>query len=462
MKKNRTEIFETMPVPKAVMAMAIPTIISQLISLVYNLADTFFVGQTNDPDQVAAVSLCFPAFMSLCIVSNLFGIGGGSLMSRSLGEKDLDKAKRTSAFSFYMSIGVVLIYSLTIAIFKKQFLYLLGADEFTYRYAVDYIDYVLILGGIPSMLNMLLAHLIRSEGGAKYASIGMSIGGVLNILLDPIFIMPWGLDMQTKGAAIATLISNVVATMFLLIYIYRNRATTVVSLDPRNISFRQNIPRSVFVIGFPASIQTALSTVSNTVLNNLASAYSASAMAALGIVKKIDMLPMNVTGGLSQGVMPLLGYNYASKNHDRMHKVSKYSRTLAVIFSLSCIALFELIPGPIVSLFIKDPQTIAYATDFLRIMPLATPFMAMSFMITSMFLATDQGAKAMTLAIFRKGLIDVPLMYLMNSLLPLYGLLWVQPMVDVMSVGLAFALYASFKKQLKQQLAGSSEVSLDH
>lgn len=447
--ETKTEIFRNASIGKAVASLAIPTVISQLITMIYNLADTFFVGMMGDPNKVAAVSLVFPAFIMLNAISNLFGVGGSSVISRFLGAQKPEKAKQASAFCIYASIFVTALLSLMVLVFKAPVLRLLGANKDTEGFASDYIMWVLVIGGIPTVLGMMFGNLVRSEGGAKQASIGMSIGGILNMILDPIFILPLG--MGVKGAAVATMISNCVTVIYFLKYLYSVRGRTIISINPRAIIVERQLVLSVASVGLPASLQAFLSMLSNTVLNNLASAYSSTALAAVGIVKKIDMIPMNVTTGISQGVLPFIGYNYAAKRFDRVRKINRFTRVLAVGFSLLCIVTFELLAEKIVGLFISDAETIRLGASFLRILCLTTPMMAISYLITTMFQAMGQGRRALAISVFRKATIDVPLMFLMNRLVPLYGLLWVQPIVDTLSIGLSYALYRNFARQLKEQ-----------
>lgn len=417
--------------------------------MVYNLADTFFVGQTGDPNQVAAVTLAFPAFWTLSALASLLGVGGSSLISRSLGAQKPARARQTSVFCVFSAIAVTLFYSLLVLIIRRPFLALLGAGPNTEAFTNDYLFWVLVIGGVPTVLGMVFGHLVRAEGGAKQASIGMSLGGILNIVLDPIFILTMG--MGIKGAAIATMISNVATVCYFLVYLHRTRGKTIISVNPGNFKPERELAAAVISVGLPAALQTCLSVVSNTTLNKLASAYGETAIAAVGIVKKIDMLPMNVTLGLSQGVLPLIGYNYAAKNYRRMKKTSSFTRIVAVSFSLFCVLIFELFANQIVDFFIRDTETVRLGADFLRILCLTTPMMAISFLIITMFQAVGKGKHALVLSIFRKGSIDIPLMILMDRLIPLYGLLCVQPMVDTLSVVLAFTLYRGFSKGLAAQ-----------
>lgn len=442
---GRIEVFRNVSVPSAVANLAIPTVISQLVTMIYNVTDTFFVGQLGDPRKVAAVSLVMPAYTMLTAIANLFGVGGSSVISRFLGSEQSERAKRTSSFCLMAAIIVAGIFSILAFVFQRPLLVLLGADENTYEFASNYINWVLVIGGIPTVLGMLFGHLVRSEGSAKQASIGMSLGGILNVILDPIFIITLGLGV--KGAAIATMISNCATVCYFLVYLYHKKGRTVISFNYHRMDHEQHIAGKVISVGLPASLQNILSLTSNTVLNNLAAGYGPTALAAVGIVKKIDMLPMNVTMGISQGVLPFLGYNYGAKRYDRVKDANRFMRIVAVSFSLVCIFVFEVFAESIVGFFINDVETIKLGATFLRILCLMTPMMAISYLITTMFQATGQGKRALTISIFRKTTIDVPLMFLLNKLIPLYGLMMVQPIVDTMSVGLAFALYRDFSKK---------------
>ena len=451
---SRKELFESAPIPKSVKALVIPTIISQLITMIYNLTDTLFVGMLNDPAQSAAITMAFPLSLAVTAIANLFGIGGSSLISRSLGRGETDTARKTSVFSIYSAFALAVLYSLFTLVFKPRLVTLLGASGTNAVYFTSYIDWVVIMGGVPSIMNVLLAHIVRSEGAAKQASIGMSLGGILNMILDPVFILPFGLGLRVTGAAMATMISNTAAMAYFIIYLIRVRKRSVISISPKQYTLRADIVKGVLTVGLPAALQTFMSVISNSVLNNLAARAGDAALAAVGIVKKIDMLPMSISMGFAQGSIPLIGYNFAAKKYDRMHSANKYTRTLAISFSIICIFVFEVFARPIVGAFIGDPETIAYGVKFLRIMCLATPLMAGCVMIISLFQATGNGGKAMFLSFFRKGVVDVPLMYLLNSVLPVYGLMMVQPIVDAAAMIISFTLYSRFIKKLKRIEAG--------
>ena len=448
MNENK-QLFETMPVGRSLQTMAIPTIISQLITMIYNMADTYFIGRTNNPYMVAAASLSYTLYFILTALSNLFGVGGGSLMSRLLGQKRQDEARKVCSFSFYGTIFISLLYSLSCLIFMTPLLGMMGATSNTLAYSRQYTFWVIVVGGLPSCLSMTMAQLLRSEGYAKSASLGLGGGGILNMILDPVImflIMPSGYEVM--GAAIATMISNCAALCYFFVMFFRLQKNTVLCLSPKMGLPERNSVLSIFAVGLPSSIGSFLSCVSNTVVNKLASGYSDLAVAAMGIVKKLDMLPMNVGMGLCQAMVPLVAYNYASGNYKRMKAFTRAARISGVVFAGICIVVMELFPSQIVSLFIQDPETVRYGADFLRINVLATPLMISNFQMSYTFQAMGKGGESLLLTSCRQGLINIPLLFLMNWIFGLYGVIWTQLLADSLTIVISFTLYRRVIRKL--------------
>jgi Na+-driven multidrug efflux pump len=432
---QKTEIFERMPVPKALATLAIPTIISQLISMIYNLADTYFIGMTNDPAKVAAATAAFVLFFMMNALANLFGVGGGTLISRLLGKGKGEEAKNVSSFSFYGTILVTAVYSSVCLLFPRQIMMAVGADENTYEYVFSYVLWVVIVGGIPTTVSMALAHFLRSEGFAKYASFGLGLGGVLNIILDPIFmffIMPEG--QEVAGAAMATCFSNVISMIFFLLVLYHLRAKTVLSVSPKYIPAGFSYLREILVTGIPSALTAFFASVSNLFLNNFASGYGVEAFAALGIVKKIDMLPLNVGMGLCQGMLPLVAYNYGAGNRERMKKVITACRVAGIAFALFCVLLFEIFSEQIVYFFIEEAKTVALGTNYLRICCLATPLLFCNLLATFALQAMGRGPQSLLLSVCRQGLVNIPMLFLLNYLFGLYGVVSAQLVADSITI----------------------------
>ena len=438
------ELFETVPVPRAVATLAIPTVISQVVTMIYNLADTFFIGQIGNPYMVAAVSLVSPWFNLLTALGNLFGLGGSSLISRMLGIKRTGEIKYVSSFCLWCGAAVTACFSLISYLVRRPLLNFLGASPDTYAYAEDYLLWVVVLGGVPTVISLALGHLLRSEGHARHASAGMMFGGILNVILDPVLI--FGFHMDVAGAAIATACSNAASVVFFAAAYLHLRGHTAVSFQPRYFTFRFTWP--VFSVGLASALATALGNASNMVMVHLASGYGDIPVAAYGIVKRIDQFPLNVSMGLCQGFMPLVGYNYASGNYKRMRAVSYFSWKVALIFSACCVACFAVFASQILYLFIPEAETSALGAAFLRIACLAVPLTAVNFLISYTLQAMGKGMQSAILTSCRQGLLNIPLLIVMDLTVGLYGMIWTQLVVEVIMLPVSLGIYRSTFRHL--------------
>ena len=445
-KTGEKEIFERMPVPKSVFTLAVPTVISQLIVLVYNLADTWFIGRTGDPQQVAAVTVSYPVFMLLSAIANLFGIGGGSLISRLLGSGKEEEAGRTGTFALWASGTAVLFYSAAVGVFGDEMLAVLGSGGQTLAFAEQYLFWTVVAGGLPTVLNLVLANIVRAQGRAKEAGIGMSIGGILNILLDPILI--FGLHMNVAGAALATCLSNTVSMLYLLWIVVKNRESSAVKLTlfPKKVS--AGSIRAILSIGTPAALQIFLASVSNSVMLRLMAGYADCAVSGLGIAQKIEIIPFQIVQGISSGVLPLVAYSFAAGNKKRMKDTVSFSVRLGLLLSAAFFLLIELGAPTLVRFFIADPETIRYGAAFTRLRCIALPFINIEFMLIAVFQGIGSAKQALVLSFFRKGLLDLPLMVLANRLWPMYGLMLVQPFMEFSGSMIALGMYQKTKGSL--------------
>lgn len=453
-KSDKRELFETMPVGKALLTMAVPTIVSQLITMIYNLADTFFIGMSNDPYKVAAASVVGVLFFMLNALANLFGVGGGSLLSRLLGEKRDEEAKRVGVFSFYGSLALAAAYSLVCFLFTEPLARLLGASDNTVGYASSYLFWVVVVGGIPSTVSLTMSHLLRSAGYSKESGAGLAIGGISNIILDPLFmfvLLPAG--NEVTGAAMATLFSNTITVVYFL-YVYgKLQGKTVLSLSPKYIRLEKGLIKQIFAIGLPSALTSLLANVTNIARNNLTSGYGDIEMAAYGIVVKADMLPLNIGMGLCQGMMPLVAYNYAAKNYTRMNSFTKAAQISGMITACFFIAVFQIFAPQIIWIFIRDEATIAYGTNFLRIACLATPFIISNFQKIYCLQAMGKGKESLILGVCRQGLIALPTLFVLNHFIGLYGVVLAQPISDACTFILSTFIYRRVYRKLQQQIA---------
>lgn len=444
---QKIELFETLPIPRAVAKLAIPTIVSSLIMVLYNLADTYFVGAINDPVESAAVTLAAPVLLAFNAVINLFGVGCGSYMSRALGLRDYEAVRKTSAFGFYCALAASLLFSAVCAVFRPQLLNLLGADASTVAATSKYLRWTVLFGAAPSILNLVLGNMIRSEGESLHASVGTISGCLLNVVLDPIFIMPWGLNMGAAGAGCATFLSNCVACGYFFVFLWRRRGRTFVSLDPRKAAPGRAIVLAVAAVGIPAAVQNLLNVTGMTVLNNFSSAFGTEAVAAMGITHKINMVPMYFSMGLGQGIMPLVGYNYSCGNARRMKKSITFTAKIAVGFILAATAAYYVFAGDLIALFMKNEAIVAYGTRFLRGFCLGLPFLCVDFLAVGIFQAVGMGKESFLFAVLRKVALEIPALYILNRLWPLYGLSYSQLCAEVvLAVAAVIVLMRLFRR----------------
>lgn len=447
---SQEDIFRSLPVPTALRKMIVPAISSQLIVLIYNMADTFFVGQTNNPYMVAGTSLILPVFNITLCLAGLAGIGGGSLISRLLGQEQEEEARRVSAFSLYLGLAFAALFAAGIAMFMEPILNLLGAGKNTYAYARQYALCVIVTGGIPTVLSNVLANLIRSIGRSKEASAGIILGGLLNIALDPLFmfvILPDG--YQVLGAGLATCISNCTAFLFFVAVLLRMGKQSVVTFSPKGGLPRRGSILAVFGVGIPSAITSFLFDLDYVVIDKLMVSYGDLALAAVGIVLKVERFPLNVGIGICQGMMPLVAYNYSAGNKQRMEDTIRLARRLGLVIAVTSIVLYELFAVQFSHLFIEDVQTVELASQFLRIRVLATPLMFMSFFTVYLFQAFGKGQIALFLGVTRWLVFNIPMLFLLNTMFGMFGIVWSQATADILTVALSLYVYRKYRPSVE-------------
>lgn len=443
------EVFEQLPVPKAVRRMILPTIMGQMIVLIYNMADTFFLGRTGNPYMVAGVSLILPAYNISLALSAMASMGGGPLISRLLGTKRIDEARKVSSFCIYLSVFIALTFSLVIWLLIDPIMTLLGADADTAPFARSYAMCVLVLGCAPTVLSNALANLLRSVGESKKSGFGITMGGIINIILDPIFmfvLLPDG--MEVVGAGVATAISNFIACIYFVIVISRLSSESALKLySLRRLPTKASI-RETLIMGIPAAINNLLFDLDYAIIGRLMSAYNGIAVAAAGIVLKVERLPLNIGVGICQGMVPLVAYNYASGNTERMKKTVRYSRRLGLVCAAASILLYELFTSQLVEFFILNTETVLLGTKFLKIRILATPFMFLCFFTFFMFNAFGKGKKARALTMMRWLLFNVPMLFILEHFFGIYGIVWSQLAADSIAATVSLIVYVRFERSL--------------
>lgn len=442
-----------MPIPKAVVTLSVPSVISSLVMVIYSLADTFFVGMMNDPVQNAAVTLAAPLLLAFNAVNNLFGIGSSSMMSRALGRKDYDTVYRSSAFGFYASLICSLLFSLLYGVLQSPILVMLGANAETMQATSDYLFWTVLLGSAPSILNVVLAYLVRAEGSSLHASIGTMCGCLLNIVLDPIFILPWGLNLGAAGAGCATCLSNTVACLYFFVLLFVKRGKTYVCIKPSMFRPSKQIVKGVCGVGIPASIQNLLNVTGMTILNNFTSAYGSDPVAAMGIAQRVNIVPFQIAMGFSQGIMPLISYNYTSGNIKRMKKTFMFTAKISLGFILAVMLTFVFAAEPIISMFMKNESIVAYGAAFQRGFCFALPFLCIDFLALGVFQSCGMGMKSFIFAVVRKIVLEIPALFVLNWLFPLYGLAYAQFVAELILGTIAVVVLVRMFRRLEREHA---------
>lgn len=449
-KQSKTELFETTPVFQALTIMAVPTIISQLIVLIYNLADTWFIGQTDDPYMVAAAALVSTVFLMITGLSNLFGVGGGNLVVQLLGRRQEDEARRAASLSLVMAAGSALLFSLLCLAFMDPLLYLLGASENTIGYARQYLIPVVIIGALPTLLANTMSTMLRNVGYSKEAGFGVSLGGLLNVGLDPLFmfvLLPKGYEVL--GAALATLLSNLVSFVYFIVVYQKVRSKTVLALPRRIERVQKSSMRAIFSVGVHAALSLLLYDLTNIIINKLSSGHGDIELAAMGIILKVERLPLNICVGICLAMMPLVAYNFASGDRQRMLAFFRISRRAGLAVAAVCIAFYWPLAPQIMHAFIHDDQTVALGTVYLRARCFAPIMMFLCFHMVHYMQALGKGGVSLALAAIRQLGMNIPLLLLLDHFFGMTGIIWTQVTADALTAVISYLIYAHVKRGLE-------------
>ena len=455
---TKTELFERVSVPRALAAMAVPTIISQLVNLIYNMVDAFFIGRTGNSYMMAATTITLTLTMMNVAFANLFGVGGGSHIARLMGQKRDAEARKVSAYSCRGAILLGLFYASLTALFMTPILKFLGASDATLDYARQYASLVIVLGTTPTILSLTLSHLLRNAGYAAQASLGLSLGGVLNMALDPLFmfvILPKG--QEVTGAALATLISNLFACTYLLLAYRKASRKAPLSLrvlrDAKGLA-REHV-KQVFTVGVPSALLTGLFDLASISVNKLASGHDDLVLAGMGIVLKVERIPNAVNIGICQGMMPIVAYNFASGDRERMHGAVRTARIWGLLVSAVSIVLLELFARPVTNLFLSTTRaaliTVGYAALFLRIRCLASPVQFLNYHSSFCMQAVGNGKATLLHAAVRELGIYIPLMILLDRLFGENGLAAALPIGEALAAVFALLLLRRVLKRAREE-----------
>ena len=446
MENRNQKIFSEMPVKKAVFKMAVPSVVSSLVLVIYNMADTFFVGQTHNAFQVAAVSLTNPVFVMFMAFANLLGIGGSTAVSIFLGERKKIQAKRTASFCCYASIILGIVSGILIIIFMNPLLKVLGSSENTYQFSKDYLFYI-ALGAPFIFFANTFGHTVRGEGAASASMIGGMIGTVVNIIFDPVFILIF--NMGTAGAAIATVLGNIFGCVYYIYYF--KRKSHFLSINFKDFYFLGKAARKTVALGIPAGVNSALMSGSNIVLNNKLVSYGDAPVAAMGVAIKVYLLIVFIHMGIANGIQPLLGYCFGAKKKERFIKIFNFSGFLTILIGTVLTVAYIIFSSEIIEFFINDREVVEYGKKMLIATSVSGPILGILFLCINSMQAVERPFPATLVSICRQGFIFIPLLYVLDKIFGLNGINFAQAAADYISIILSMILLKLSLKNIKEK-----------
>ena len=432
---NSMETFSNQSVPSAVLQNVVPAIAAMMLVLIYNLADTFFIGKTDNALMVAAVSLCTPVFLIFTAVGTIFGVGGTSTISRAFGSGDTDKARQASACCLWGSLFSGAALAVLLFLFMDPLLMKIGASRTTFAYAKEYLSIVSLTGPFTTFSNCC-ANIIRTEGRPGTAMLGQLIGNVLNIVLDPILILGFGWNIA--GAAAATALSNAVSAAVYIFYFHFSHSRLNTRL--RDFRFRSRAAADVLSIGIPAALGDLLMSFSQIIVNGQMEKYGDMAVAGIGVAMKVTMITGMLCIGFGQGVQPLLGYCTGAGDKARFHKILRFSTVTSLIISTGLTAVCWIFTRQIAGAFLTQKQALNYAVEFARILLTTSFLFGVFYVLCNALQAMGASVSAFITNISRQGLIYIPALFILQHFLGIRGLVWAQPTADILSVILVAVL----------------------
>lgn len=439
-----------MPVYQAVLKNAVPAMAAMLMVLIYNLADTFFIGRTHDDLQLAAVSLATPVFLLFIAVGTAFGVGGTSVISRALGEGRTEYAKKICSFCMWGSTAAGALMSAAAIVFVNPILSFIGASEQTWSLAKNYLC-IAACAGPFILISNCYSNVIRTEGRSGKAMMGQLIGNLLNVVLDPIMILGFGWNIT--GAAIATVIGNVFGAAYYIAYFLRGKSS--LSISPKDFTLKERVASSVLAIGIPSALGSVLMSISQIIINSQMSEYGDMAIAGMGVAMKVVTITGMVCMGLGQGVQPLLGYCVGAKLWKRFKSILKFSLVFALILGAALTAVCYAFTDQIVKAFLTDATAFEHAVSFSRILLSTSWLFGVLYVLINTLQSMGAAAASLIINICRQGIIFIPALFILEALLGLSGIVWAQPAADVISIVIAAVLYARNYSRLS--LSGCNE-----
>ncbi|MDR1909413.1 MAG: MATE family efflux transporter [Spirochaetaceae bacterium] len=453
-KYSGIELMESAPVSTAILRLAVPMMVGSVAQMIYNMTDTFFIGQTNDPNMVAGISLSMPLFMLSQGLGNIFAMGASSYMSRCLGAKRMDEAKRTNATAFWITLVMGIILTGVIVTLREPVLHLIGTSEITFPYANSYFTIISFFISF-SMMGMCLGGAIRSEGASTAAMTSQMLGIVVNIVLDPIFILyfNWGV----AGAAWATVAGQ--TTGFIYCVLFYIRGKSVLSIHPRFFQPNKHMLKEVFKIGIPSAISNVVFTFASVVSNVIAAGYGDFVVAGSGISMRVTMLAFGLIMSLGFGFAPFAGFNYGARNLKRLSSGLRVTITYTTALALFFMVVFFFFGRQMMMIFIRDEKTIDAGARMMRAFLIGLPTMGIQMTIMSTFQALGKPIQSTVINLGRQFLVYLPLLFILNRLFGFTGFIYTQPISDIITTVVAVLFSISLFKNLHKTFSDAGLAS---
>ncbi len=451
------ELFESKPIASSYMKLALPVVLSGVLTLVYNMVDMYFVAKTGDTNLVAGVSLCAPIFTLLIAMGDVLGLGGASVMSRLLGQDRTDDARRISIFCLNGAIflGIIIAFILTVG--SSTVLNLLGVDSETYVHASSYYRWI-ALGSPFVILALAPTNLLRTEGHANAAMIGSVMGSIVNMILDPICIFTLG--MGAGGAAVATIIGNICSDIWYIFYI--TKYSSVLSFSWKNFHISSGEVGSVLKIGIPSSVTNIMQSIGLMMMNHALLIYGNDKVASMGIVSKVTSIVIMIMVGFSFGGQPLYGYLYGAHMKDRMKKVIKFAYQLIIGTSVVLSVVLAIFAPYLITFFMDDNAMVAIGVPMLRIVLCGMPFIGVTMVTTCIFQSTGNARNALILSTARQGYVYLVVLFILSNALGYTGVVMSQPVADLTTSIIAVVLVKGLFKELNGMVTVNSEISVSN
>ena len=435
-QKKAVNIFEQESFRKTYFTLAVPVTMGMLFSVVYNIADTYFIARTQNTGLVAGVSLCAPVFTFLMAFGNIFGQGGTSLLSRLFGKKDMEGTKRVSSFCFYAAIATGAVLGLLMLLLHRPLLFLLGADKETYQYALPY--YMTLAAGAPLVvLNYIHMNLLRAEGMSKESMAGNITGLVVNIILDPIFISGFG--WGSFGAALATVIGYTVSVVIWAVIV--KKKSRILSMDPKICLIPAGEMTEIFTIGFSAALTNITTSICMIVTNQYLLPYGNDQIAALGVALKVSMVINLVLVGMSFGAAPMIGYYYGGRKYEDLKRFLRFLFTLVGGTAVVMTAVLFVLSDFAIGLFLKEPALISAGSYMLRWHIVTMAVAAGVLIITICFQAMGKAKEALLVSVCRQGIVYIVVIVVLAKLAGYHGIAAAQAAADILTLVLTGWLF---------------------